>query len=126
MFSSSLERSRGEKRNSPAQLAQTDFPNHPTTPNPRTFNIFRITTSADETVTFLRSRTSAHSEVAIGEGAPQRAAVGCNFEIGESAVVQWADGGGWTGGLVVDVVQIVQIVEIVEIVEIDSDNVPRM
>ncbi|MDY7540891.1 hypothetical protein [Cryobacterium sp. 5B3] len=76
-----------------------------TKPDPLPFTAFRITTTT-ETVTFFRSRTSAHSEAAIGEGTPRAAAVGCAFEISEPAVSQWADGRGWTGGLVIDVEQI--------------------
>jgi len=88
----------------------------PTTPNTRPFTAFRITTATEE-LTYFRSRTSAYSEAAIEDGTRRAAAVGCSFEIGEPAVIRWAVGGGWTGGLVIDVGQIV---------EIDSDNAPRM
>ncbi|WP_130176490.1 hypothetical protein [Cryobacterium sp. SO1] len=76
-----------------------------TTSDASLFSTFLVTTTT-ETITFHRSRTSAYSEAAVGDTAPRTAAVGCSFELHEPAVIVWAAGGSWTGGLVLFVVQV--------------------
>jgi hypothetical protein len=78
------------------------------TQKPRLFSAFRIKTTA-EVITFFRSRTSAHSEAAVGDTGPRLVTVGCSFELGEPAVIQWADGRGFTGGPVLSVVQLADL-----------------
>ena len=77
----------------------------PSEPDPCSFSTFLITTSTTP-ITFFRSLTSANSEASIGDAAPRKASVGCAFELAEPAVIQWADGRSYTGGLVLSVVQV--------------------
>lgn len=63
-------------------------------------------TTTTELILFLRHDSSARSEASIGETGPYRPCVGVSFELGEPAQLNWDDGTGFTGGLVLRVEQL--------------------
>jgi hypothetical protein len=69
-------------------------------------SIFKITTDGGAVIMFIRHNSSARSAASVGEGEPYRPCVGVSFELGEPAQLNWLNGRGWTGGLVLSVEQV--------------------